>query len=51
MIDFAPLVLLMAAVILYSAWYEYRSKNSRDAKLLAGVGLGGLVATNALFFS
>jgi hypothetical protein len=41
----------MAAAILYGAWYEYRIKNSRDAKLLAGVGLGGLAATTALYFS
>ncbi|MFM9880039.1 MAG: hypothetical protein ACKVOO_06485 [Burkholderiaceae bacterium] len=49
--EFAFMVLVIAAAVLYGAWSEYRSKSLRDARLLAGVGLGGLVATTALYFS
>ena len=38
----------LAAVILYSAWQEFKGNNPRDAKLLATVGaialMGGTVA-------
>lgn len=36
--DIAYGVLALAAVVLYAAWHEYRSKNHRDGKLLTVVG-------------
>lgn len=35
--------LVLAAAVLYAAWYEYRVSNHRDAKLLAAVGAASLM--------
>lgn len=37
------LSLLLALPILYAAWHEYSHRNVRDAKLLIGLGAGGLL--------
>ena len=36
---------VLAAAVLYAAWHEYTSKNPRDAKALATVGVLGLIAS------
>ncbi len=36
---------VIAAVTLVCAWREINNDNARDAKLLAGFGAGGLLAT------
>jgi hypothetical protein len=41
--------LALSMPILYAAWYEYSERNTRDAKLLAGLGAGGLIVTGAAF--
>lgn len=35
----------LAATVLYAAWYEYATKNPRDAKLLAAVGAISLMGS------
>ncbi|MCV2350154.1 hypothetical protein [Paucibacter sp. Y2R2-4] len=40
---------LLAAAILYGAYFEYAAKNQRDAGLLAGVGSAGLAGSLAAF--
>jgi hypothetical protein len=44
MSEFVLPVGLVIATILLGAWREYRDDNPRDAKLLAGFGLGGTLA-------
>ncbi len=44
MADYAMPFALVAATLLLGAWREYRSDNPRDAKLLAGFGLGSTLA-------
>jgi hypothetical protein len=35
--------LALSLPVMYAAWHEYASRNLRDAKLLAGVGVGGFL--------
>ncbi|CAM8625265.1 hypothetical protein MCEMIEM13_03005 [Comamonadaceae bacterium] len=35
--------LALSLPVMYAAWHEYAARNLRDAKLLAGVGAGGLL--------
>ncbi len=35
--------LALSLPVIYAAWYEYSERNMRDAKLLAGFGVGGLL--------
>ena len=35
--------------VIYAAWHEYSTRNLRDAKLLAGIGLGGLLVSTVGF--
>lgn len=41
--------LTLSVPVLYAAWFEYTQRNMRDAKLLAGVGAGGLLLSTAVF--
>ena len=41
--------LALSVPVLYAAWFEYTQRNMRDAKLLAGVGAGGLLLSAAVF--
>lgn len=43
--DVALGALALAAVVIYAAWYEYSSKNHRDAKLLAVIGAVSMVGS------
>ena len=41
--------LALSVPVLYAAWFEYTQRNMRDARLLAGVGAGGLLLSAAVF--
>lgn len=43
--DIAVGALALSLAILYAAWYEYKTSNRRDAKLLAAVGALALVGS------
>ncbi len=49
MFDYAPLIAVLAAVMLAGAWREYASDNRRDAGLLATFGAGSLLAGAAVW--
>ncbi len=48
---FAPegVALALSLPVIYAAWHEYSARNVRDARLLAGVGVGGLLLSAAGF--
>ncbi len=37
------IALALSLPVVYAAWHEYAARNTRDTKLLAGVGAGGLL--------
>nr|WP_315465152.1 hypothetical protein [uncultured Rhodoferax sp.] len=41
--------LALSLPVMYAAWHEYAARNTRDATLLAGVGVGGLLLSAAGF--
>jgi hypothetical protein len=41
--------LALSLPVIYAAWHEYSARNTRDAKLLAGFGVGGLLLSAAGF--
>jgi hypothetical protein len=43
--DVAIGALVLAVVILYAAWHEYKAQNRRDASLLAAVGTVSLIGS------
>jgi uncharacterized membrane protein YfcA len=43
--DVALGAIALAIVVIYAAWYEYSSKNHRDAKLLAAIGAASMVGS------
>ena len=45
MADVVFVIALLTAVILLGAWREYANDNRRDARLLAAVGAGGVLAS------
>lgn len=49
MSDYAFMIALLAAVTLLGAWREYAGDNRRDAKLLAAVGAGSMLAGAAVW--
>ncbi|MCV2361915.1 hypothetical protein LNV23_00460 [Paucibacter sp. DJ1R-11] len=42
---------ILAAAVLYAAAHEYFAENRRDARLLAGVGGSGVVASLGLLLA
>lgn len=51
MSEYAYVIALLAAVPLLGAWHEYASDNRRDAKLMAAVGAGGMLASAAVWMA
>ncbi len=47
--DYAIPVALVLLTLLLGAWREQRSNNSRDARLLAAFGVGGSIASSAIW--
>jgi hypothetical protein len=44
-------LLVLAAIFLFGARYEYAQSNRRDAHLLAGVGITGLISGAAVWLT
>lgn len=49
MSEYPLLLVLLAAVLLLGAWHEYANDNPRDARLLATLGAGGMLAGSAVW--
>lgn len=47
--DYAIPVVLVLVTLLLGAWREQRSNNSRDARLLAALGVGASLASSAFW--
>ena len=46
--DYALMLLIRAAPLLFCAWREFVNDNRRDARLLGAFGAGGMLAGGAI---